>query len=61
MIPGISPTGQYTQIMTLTSVIAVSAIKAAYEDWKRHKSDVQVRGAGDGVGRGRALGLTAGE
>ena len=42
MIPGISPTGQYTQMATLSFVISVSAVKAAFEDYKRHKSDVHV-------------------
>eukprot|EP00033_Pygsuia_biforma_P001285 GCRY01001452.1.p1 GENE.GCRY01001452.1~~GCRY01001452.1.p1 ORF type:complete len:1119 (-),score=332.21 GCRY01001452.1:1076-4432(-) len=41
-IPGISPTGKYTTALPLTLVLAVTAAKEAYEDYKRHQSDKEV-------------------
>jgi hypothetical protein len=36
MIPGLSPTGQYTTIVPLLFVLSVTAAKEAYEDYKVH-------------------------
>eukprot|EP01006_Ploeotia_vitrea_P021670 TRINITY_DN54101_c0_g1_i1.p1 TRINITY_DN54101_c0_g1~~TRINITY_DN54101_c0_g1_i1.p1 ORF type:complete len:1157 (+),score=117.86 TRINITY_DN54101_c0_g1_i1:36-3506(+) len=44
LIPDLSPTGRFSTTLTLIFVLAVSAIKAAYEDWKRHRSDREVNG-----------------
>lgn len=42
LIPGLSPTGQYTTILPLGIVVTVTAVKDAYEDYKRHKADKEV-------------------
>jgi len=42
LIPGLSPTGKYTTLLPLCIVLAVTAIKEAYEDIKRHRQDKQV-------------------
>ena len=39
LIPGLSPTGRFTTLLPLTVVLALTACKDAYEDWKRHKRD----------------------
>eukprot|EP01061_Rhynchopus_euleeides_P023404 TRINITY_DN380_c0_g1_i2.p1 TRINITY_DN380_c0_g1~~TRINITY_DN380_c0_g1_i2.p1 ORF type:complete len:1306 (+),score=512.63 TRINITY_DN380_c0_g1_i2:726-4643(+) len=39
LIPGLSPTGQYTTLVPLSTVLLVSLFKDSYEDWKRHKRD----------------------
>ncbi|KNC46548.1 uncharacterized protein AMSG_02983 [Thecamonas trahens ATCC 50062] len=38
-IPGVSPTGRYTTILPLGLVLFVTGLKAAIEDWRRHRSD----------------------
>eukprot|EP01028_Stygiella_incarcerata_P014298 TRINITY_DN933_c0_g1_i3.p1 TRINITY_DN933_c0_g1~~TRINITY_DN933_c0_g1_i3.p1 ORF type:complete len:1250 (+),score=273.44 TRINITY_DN933_c0_g1_i3:141-3752(+) len=42
LIDDLSPTGKYTTITPLTIVLTVTAIKDAYEDYKRHQSDKEV-------------------
>eukprot|EP00760_Papus_ankaliazontas_P007334 PhM_4_TR1332/c0_g1_i1/m.48657/K14802/DRS2, ATP8A; phospholipid-transporting ATPase len=42
LVPGLSPTGRFTTLMTLVTVLTFSAIKSAYEDHLRHKSDGEV-------------------
>lgn len=37
-----SPVSPITSIAPLTFVVAVTAIKQAYEDWLRHHADLQV-------------------
>ena len=37
-----SPVSPATSIAPLIFVVAVTAIKQAYEDWLRHKADLQV-------------------
>jgi phospholipid-translocating ATPase len=37
-----SPVSPVTSIAPLIFVVAVTAIKQAYEDWLRHKADLQV-------------------
>lgn len=39
LIPGLSPTGRFTTLLTLSAVMSVSAAKAAYEDYFRHRND----------------------
>lgn len=41
-IDGVSPTGKYTTLGPLGFVLAVTALKEAYEDIKRHQQDNQV-------------------
>eukprot|EP00002_Diphylleia_rotans_P034571 TRINITY_DN743_c0_g1_i4.p1 TRINITY_DN743_c0_g1~~TRINITY_DN743_c0_g1_i4.p1 ORF type:complete len:1152 (-),score=276.77 TRINITY_DN743_c0_g1_i4:216-3671(-) len=41
-LPGVSPTGRYTTIGPLILVMTVTAVKEAYEDYKRHQSDHNV-------------------
>ncbi|KNC47800.1 aminophospholipid-transporting P-type ATPase [Thecamonas trahens ATCC 50062] len=41
-IPGASPLGQGTTAMTLVVVLTFTAIKDAWEDYKRHRSDAEV-------------------
>ena len=38
-IPGVSPTGRYTTVLPLGLVLLVTAVKAAIEDWRRHRAD----------------------
>lgn len=42
LIPGVSPTGRWNTLGPLLFVLAVTAVKEAYEDIKRHRQDVQV-------------------
>ena len=42
MIPGISPTGQFTTIATLVGVLLFSFAKSGYEDLMRRRKDVEV-------------------
>ncbi|EFA74548.1 P-type ATPase [Heterostelium album PN500] len=42
IIPGISPTGQFTTLGPLLVVLAITAIKEAYEDFRRHQQDDRV-------------------
>ena len=39
LIPGLSPTGQYTTLSTLLAVVFFSMLKAGYEDYQRHIKD----------------------
>ena len=39
LIPGLSPTGQYTTLVPLSTVLLVSLFKDCYEDWQRYKRD----------------------
>ncbi|EGC31992.1 hypothetical protein DICPUDRAFT_49853 [Dictyostelium purpureum] len=42
LIPGVSPTGRFTTLGPLCIVLTVTALKEAYEDYKRHKEDDRV-------------------
>eukprot|EP01113_Clastostelium_recurvatum_P017915 TRINITY_DN2113_c0_g1_i1.p1 TRINITY_DN2113_c0_g1~~TRINITY_DN2113_c0_g1_i1.p1 ORF type:complete len:1143 (-),score=265.23 TRINITY_DN2113_c0_g1_i1:444-3872(-) len=42
VIPGVSPTGQFTTLGTLLVVLGITALKEAYEDFKRHQQDNKV-------------------
>eukprot|EP00668_Euglena_longa_P001273 GGOE01001505.1.p1 GENE.GGOE01001505.1~~GGOE01001505.1.p1 ORF type:complete len:1133 (-),score=369.93 GGOE01001505.1:261-3659(-) len=42
LVPGLSPTGTYTTLATLVVVLAFSALKAAVEDYGRHRGDARV-------------------
>jgi phospholipid-transporting ATPase len=52
LIPGISPTGQFTTLIPLTAVLLVTMAKDTYEDVKRHRSDAEVNGRATMVWRG---------
>ncbi len=39
LIPGLSPTGQFTTLLVLIFVLLINAIKEVYEDYKRHRDD----------------------
>jgi phospholipid-transporting ATPase len=39
LIPGLSPTGQFTTLLVLIFVLAINGIKEVYEDYKRHRDD----------------------
>ncbi|VDK46448.1 unnamed protein product [Anisakis simplex] len=41
-IPDVSPTGRYTTAVPFCLILAVSALKELFEDWKRRLSDQQV-------------------
>jgi len=45
LIPNISPTGKYTTLGPLCVVLAITALKEAYEDFKRHRQDQRVNGS----------------
>lgn len=55
MIPGLSPTGQYTTLATLVFVLTVNGIKDALEDLQRHRQDKQVNTRKISVVRGGEL------
>ena len=42
LIPGLSPTGQFTTLATLIFVLAINGVKEAYEDYKRHRDDKMI-------------------
>eukprot|EP01012_Entosiphon_sulcatum_P039111 TRINITY_DN5119_c0_g2_i1.p1 TRINITY_DN5119_c0_g2~~TRINITY_DN5119_c0_g2_i1.p1 ORF type:complete len:2092 (+),score=538.26 TRINITY_DN5119_c0_g2_i1:622-6897(+) len=42
LVPDLSPTGRFTTLFTLSFVLAFSALKAALEDFGRHKSDKNI-------------------
>lgn len=42
VIPGLSPTGQYTTLLPLVIVVFLSFLKDFWEDWKRRIADRQV-------------------
>eukprot|EP01132_Coremiostelium_polycephalum_P005005 gene5005-6233_t len=42
LIPGVSPTGRFTTLGPLCVVLAITALKEAYEDFKRHRQDDRV-------------------
>ena len=39
LIPGLSPTGEFTTLLVLIFVLAINAVKDIYEDYFRHKDD----------------------
>ncbi|KAJ3098718.1 hypothetical protein HDU97_003777 [Phlyctochytrium planicorne] len=41
IVPGWSPTGQFTTIFPLTVFVALAMLKEGFEDWQRHKQDAQ--------------------
>ncbi|GAM27227.1 hypothetical protein SAMD00019534_104020 [Acytostelium subglobosum LB1] len=52
IIPGISPTGRFTTLGPLLVVLAITAIKEAYEDFRRHRQDDRVNNCHTEVLRG---------
>lgn len=52
LIPGVSPTGRWNTLGPLLFVLAVSAVKEAYEDIRRHQQDIQVNNTKTEVLRG---------
>ncbi|KAI5067311.1 hypothetical protein GOP47_0017839, partial [Adiantum capillus-veneris] len=42
LIPGLSPTGWATTVVPLSFVLVLNAVKEAYDDFKRHRSDREV-------------------
>ena len=39
LIPGLSPTGQYTTVLPLCLFVALAMLREAYDDYHRHKQD----------------------
>ncbi|CUI14172.1 P-type H+-ATPase, putative, partial [Bodo saltans] len=44
VIPGLSPTGQYTTLLPLSLVVFLTLVKDFWEDWKRRSQDTKVNG-----------------
>ncbi|KYQ90192.1 P-type ATPase [Tieghemostelium lacteum] len=52
LIPGVSPTGRFTTLGPLLVVLAITAVKEAYEDYRRHQQDDKVNHSRTQVLRG---------
>eukprot|EP01133_Synstelium_polycarpum_P003848 gene3848-4443_t len=55
LIPGISPTGRFTTLGPLLVVLSITALKEAYEDFRRHRQDDRINYSKAEVLRGGAF------